>query len=258
MSHPGRGPFYGWYVAAGSIAIYFFTNGMTLFVPQNLFPRFIETFDATTGQVSLITATSLGVAALIAPFIGVIVDRAGVLRVIRTGLAVMAVCFCLYPFARSLNDLYVLHAFLALGLALARPERKVVCLNGDGSMLMTLGTLATIVGAAPLNFILFVCDNGTFEITGNQPVAGSGRVDHAALAEAAGFRNVFRFDDARDYVESLPEVLGVVGPTFVHALVKPGSEGPIARGASVGVAYLQASLAESARALRAALENDAA
>jgi sugar phosphate permease len=129
MSHPGRGPFYGWYVAAGSIAIYFFTNGMTLFVPQNLFPRFIETFDATTGQVSLITATSLGVAALIAPFIGVIVDRAGVLRVIRTGLAVMAVCFCLYPFARSLTDLYVLHAFLALGLALSGLLVNVVLLS---------------------------------------------------------------------------------------------------------------------------------
>jgi thiamine pyrophosphate-dependent acetolactate synthase large subunit-like protein len=146
-------------------------------------------------------------------------------------------------------------ADLALGIALARPSRKVVCLNGDGSMLMTLGTLATIVGAAPLNLILVVCDNGTFEITGNQPVAGSGRVDHAALAEAAGFRSVFRFDDAREYVETLPEVLAALGPTFVHALVKPGTEGPIGRGEGEEVAYLQPSLAASARALRAALGN---
>ena len=144
-------------------------------------------------------------------------------------------------------------ADLALGIALARPERKVICLNGDGSMLMTLGTLATIVGAAPLNLVLFVCDNGTFEITGNQPVAGAGRLDHAELAVAAGFRSVFRFDDARDYIESLPEVLDALGPTFVHALVKPGSEGPIARGPSQEVAYLRPSLAESARALRSTL-----
>ncbi|UCG71671.1 MAG: MFS transporter [Chromatiales bacterium] len=126
---PRKGWFYGWYVAATSVAIYFFTNGMTLFVPQNLFPRFIETFDVTTAQVSLTTATSLGLAALIAPFIGAIVDRAGVLRVIRTGLAVMAVSFCLYPFARNITDLYVLHAFLALGLALSGLLVNVVLLS---------------------------------------------------------------------------------------------------------------------------------
>ena len=57
-------------------------------------------------------------------------------------------------------------ADLALGIALARPERKVICLNGDGSMLMTLGTLATAVGAAATNLILIVCDNGRFETTG--------------------------------------------------------------------------------------------
>ena len=102
---------------------------MTLFVPQNLFPRFIETFDATAAQVSFTTATSLGLAALVAPFIGAIVDRAGVLRVIRTGLAVMAVCFCLYPFARNLTDLYILHGFLALGLALSGLLVNVVLLS---------------------------------------------------------------------------------------------------------------------------------
>jgi sulfopyruvate decarboxylase subunit beta len=144
-------------------------------------------------------------------------------------------------------------ADLALGVALARPERRVICLNGDGSMLMTLGTLATIVGAAPTNLILIVCDNGTFEITGNQPVAGAGRVDHSALAEAAGFRHVFRFDDARDYVESLPEVLAALGPTFVHVIVRPGTEGPIGRGPDEEVPYLRASLADSARTLRQSL-----
>jgi len=126
---PRERRFYGWYVAATSVAIYFFTNGMTLFVPQNLFPRFIETFDVTTAQVSLTTATSLGLAALMAPFIGAVVDRVGVLRVMRTGLAVMAVSFCLYPFARSITDLYILHAFLALGLALSGLLVNVVLLS---------------------------------------------------------------------------------------------------------------------------------
>ena len=56
-------------------------------------------------------------------------------------------------------------ADLALGIALARPERKVICLNGDGSMLMTLGTLATITGAGAGNLVLIVVQNGTYGIT---------------------------------------------------------------------------------------------
>ena len=137
-----------------------------------------------------------------------------------------------------------------VGIALARPERKVICLNGDGSMLMTLGTLATIVDTGAPNLVLIVSDNGCFEVTGNQPVAGAGRVDHAALAEAAGFRNVFRFEDARTYAEAVPDVLSLMGPTFVHALLKPGNETPITRSDGEDSAYLRTSLAEAARTVR--------
>lgn len=144
-------------------------------------------------------------------------------------------------------------ADLALGIALARPERKVVCLNGDGSMLMTLGTLATVVGAAATNYILFVSDNGEFEITGHQPVAAAGRVDYADLAEAAGFREVFRFGDARAYAEAVPSILNLTGPTFVHVVVEPGEQGPISRRADEPARYLRMSLAESAREVRSAL-----
>ena len=147
-------------------------------------------------------------------------------------------------------------ADLALGIALARPERKVICLNGDGSMLMSLGTLATVVDAGATNLVLFVVDNGEFEITGNQPVAGAGRVDHSALAEAAGFHSVFRFDDPRAYALALPDVLAAIGPTFVHVIVKPGTEGPISRGQAEQARYLRHSLADSARIVRGALAAD--
>ena len=82
-------------------------------------------------------------------------------------------------------------ADLALGIALARPNRTVVCLNADGSMLMTLGTLATVAGVAATNLVLIVVDNGTYEITGSQPVPSAGSIDYAAMAEAAGFPRVF-------------------------------------------------------------------
>ena len=144
-------------------------------------------------------------------------------------------------------------ADLALGIALARPGRGVICLNGDGSMLMSLGTLATVVEAAPRNYILVVSDNGEYEITGHQPVPAAGRIDYAALAEGAGFRNVFRFDEARAWAKRVTEVLCAPGPTFVHAVVEAGEQGPIGRGDHEQARYLRSSLAESARSVRAAL-----
>lgn len=144
-------------------------------------------------------------------------------------------------------------ADLALGVALARPERKVICLNGDGSMLMCLGTLATAVDAAAANYILVVCDNGVYEITGRQPVAGARRLDWAAMAEAAGFRHVFRFEDARSWASSAQEILTLLGPTFVHAVMEPGDEGPIGRTPEEPARYLQHSLADWSRITRNAL-----
>jgi len=146
-------------------------------------------------------------------------------------------------------------ADLALGIALARPERKVVCLNGDGSMLMCLGTLATAVGAAAANFVLIVSDNGEYEITGHQPVAGAGRLDFGELAAAAGFRHVFRFEDPRAYAQAVPDVLAAIGPTFVHALVEPGRQGPIGRGPGEHARYLRCSLAEWSALFRDALRS---
>ena len=144
-------------------------------------------------------------------------------------------------------------ADLALGLALARPDRKVICLNGDGSMLMTLGTLVTIVQARPENLVLFVVQNNTYEITGNLPVPGAGRVDFARLARGAGFERVYTFEDAQAYAAALPEILSGAGPVLAAVMVVPGSEGPISRSESETSPYLKISLAESARRLRRAL-----
>lgn len=144
-------------------------------------------------------------------------------------------------------------ADLALGIALARPERRVICLNGDGSMLMCLGTLATAVEAAAHNFVLVVSDNGEYEITGHQPVAGAGRLDWAAVARASGFRCVLRVDDPRAWAEVVPEILTTPGPTFVHALVEPGEQGPIGRSETEPSRYLRYSLAAWSHRMRDAL-----
>jgi thiamine pyrophosphate-dependent acetolactate synthase large subunit-like protein len=146
-------------------------------------------------------------------------------------------------------------ADLALGIALARPDRRVVCLNGDGSMLMTLGTLATAAASGAENYLLVVVENGTYEITGHQPIPGAGRLDFTAMARGAGFRAVHRFDRADAWAEAVPELLRAPGPTFASAIVERTGEGPISRTTREEARYLRASLADWSRTLRAALRN---
>lgn len=144
-------------------------------------------------------------------------------------------------------------ADLSLGIAVAQPRRKVICLNGDGSMLMTLGTLATIVESGADNLVLFVIENRTYEITGNQRVPGAGVADLSAMAAAAGFSRVYRFSEGGAWRSAAPEVLNGAGPVFVSLEVEPGREGPITRSERETARYLQTSLADWAGHMRARL-----
>lgn len=144
-------------------------------------------------------------------------------------------------------------ADLALGIAMARPERKVICLNGDGSMLMSLGTLATVIESGVNNLILLVAANGSYEITGNQPIPAVRHIDFAAMARAAGFVKVYEFDDAEAYDRALDEILRVPGPSFVCAHTEAGTEGPIGRSQTEEARYLKVSLAEWSRNMRRVL-----
>ena len=184
------------------------------------------------------------------------------LAAIRTNEVVVTTMGMVRPWARLSGDVLDFasadsamgHAAdLALGIALARPDRRVICLNGDGSMLMSLGTLVTVVQSGVQNLILFVVQNDTYEITGNQPVPGAGRLDFSALARGAGFQHVYSFDDPAIYARRLPEVIGDAGPVFVAVKVAAGEEAPLQRGERVSEPYLQPSLAESAHHLKAAL-----
>jgi len=76
---------------------------------------------------------------------------------------------------------------IALGVALAQPQRGVIALEGDGSMLMMLGSLATIANMRPANLTIIIWDNGIYQITGKQATATGGVTDIVALARGAGF-----------------------------------------------------------------------
>ena len=121
--------FYGWYVAASAIVSYFFTNGLAFLVPQSLAPRLMESFGATPAEIGRTSLITFTVTALLAPFAGAIIDRFGVLRVIRAGLVFLVLCFASYPFARTLTALYLLHACFAVGLTTAGLLINVVLIS---------------------------------------------------------------------------------------------------------------------------------
>ena len=113
---------------------------------------------------------------------------------------------------------------LALGLALAQPDKKVLCLDGDGSLLMNLGALVTLANKAPKNLYHFLFNNGVYAVTGGQPIPGSGQTDWENMAKAAGYASVFSFDNLEDLTNSMDEVLEAVGPVFIHLEVEPEIE----------------------------------
>src|SRR5215510_2963719 len=101
----------------------------------------------------------------------------------------------------------------ALGIALGHPDRKVVVLDGDGSLLMNLGSLVTIAAAAPKNLVHFVCDNECYEANGGQPIPNQ-KVDFTGLARSAGYRHVHDFSDLRSFEQQVGHVLSQEGPVF--------------------------------------------
>jgi thiamine pyrophosphate-dependent acetolactate synthase large subunit-like protein len=107
---------------------------------------------------------------------------------------------------------------IGLGLALAQ-SRSVVAVSGDGSLLMNLGSLVTVANH-PVRLTIVLVDNGLYEVTGGQDVAGAGRTDFAGLARAAGIQRVYTFAEKDDWRFAVDEVLSGEGPAFVWLKVQ--------------------------------------
>jgi sulfopyruvate decarboxylase subunit beta len=110
---------------------------------------------------------------------------------------------------------------LGLGLALARPEQRVVVLDGDGSLLMQLGSLATIAGAAPRNLTHLVFKNGIYQSSGSQPTPGGLAVDFVQLARGAGYRDAYAIRDLDELERRLPAMLSDEGPLLAELETAP-------------------------------------
>ena len=113
---------------------------------------------------------------------------------------------------------------VALGLALAQPSLKVIIFDGDGSLLMNLGSLVTIAEQAPKNLYHFVLENGVYAITGGQPIPGKSKVSFAGLAKQAGYASSYEFNDLEEFSPLAQKILNEPGPVFVCVKTVPEIE----------------------------------
>jgi sulfopyruvate decarboxylase subunit beta len=109
---------------------------------------------------------------------------------------------------------------IGLGLALSQ-ARPVYVIEGDGALLMNLGSLATIAREAPPNMCLVIVDNRVYGSTGNQPTARAGATDLAALARAAGCARVLEAEDEQQLQTALEGFSA--GLTVIVAHAEPGN-----------------------------------
>ncbi len=132
----------------------------------------------------------------------------------------------LYSIRDSDNFFYMLGSMglassIGLGLSLSTSQ-QVISIDGDGSVLMNLGTLATIANHGPTNFILLIVDNGAYGSTGDQPTHTAGKTSLVAMAKGAGIESVYEVDgDA--LAAQLTECLAATGPHVIVAKAAPGN-----------------------------------
>jgi phosphonopyruvate decarboxylase len=132
----------------------------------------------------------------------------------------------LYALADRPNHLYMVGSMgcassLALGLALARPDLRVIVVDGDGAALMRMGNLATIGAYAPENLLHVVLNNEAHDSTGAQPTV-SAKIDFAGVAAACGYRHVLRTDLTTE-LQAFLCATAHGGPRFAHMKLRTGT-----------------------------------
>ena len=119
-------------------------------------------------------------------------------------------------------------SMIALGIAEAKPERRIWCLDGDGAVMMHLGALPLIAQRAPANFVHTVIDNGAHETVGGMPVC-SGALNLTALAEAAGYKEVITADSEASLCDALKKAASLPGPLFLVIRCACGARSDLGR-----------------------------
>ena len=117
---------------------------------------------------------------------------------------------------------------IALGIALAKNDRKVWCFDGDGASIMHMGSMAIVANKAPKNYVHVVFNNGAHDSVGGQPTVGL-KIDLPAVAKAVGYPQAFSVDSKTDLLDCLKAVEMVEGPVLLEVKVKKGNRKDLGR-----------------------------
>jgi phosphonopyruvate decarboxylase len=118
---------------------------------------------------------------------------------------------------------------IALGIALARPDRRVICLDGDGAAIMHMGSMAIVAASArAVRFKHVLLNNGAHDSVGGQPTVGF-RTDFRSVAEACGYRKSVRADSLGQLREVLPVFMECEGPAFLEIRIRKGNRKDLGR-----------------------------
>ena len=117
---------------------------------------------------------------------------------------------------------------IALGIALAKPDLEVVCIDGDGAMLMHLGNLVLIASLKPNNFRHILLNNGVHDSVGGQDTAAKG-ISLSPVVESLGAIKVFKVETPSDLTSQFSEFIGCPGPSFLEIKISPGSRRSLGR-----------------------------
>jgi sulfopyruvate decarboxylase subunit beta len=122
-----------------------------------------------------------------------------------------------YPAVRTMGEC----STFALGLSIARPDKTIIVLEGDGSLCMNLASLITIANSAPPNFYQFISHNRVYETTGGQTLPNVDNLDLVMIARGAGISQVHRYSDRETFKRELPDVMHERGPVFTLLDIEP-------------------------------------
>lgn len=117
---------------------------------------------------------------------------------------------------------------IALGIAMAKPDRKVWCFDGDGASIMHMGSMAIVANKAPKNYVHVVFNNGAHDSVGGQPTVGL-KIDLAKIAEAVGYTRTISVSLESQLAPALETVKSIDGPVLLEIKVKKGNRKDLGR-----------------------------
>ena len=128
---------------------------------------------------------------------------------------------------------------IALGIAMAKPDRRVWCFDGDGAVIMHMGSMAIVAEKAPSNYVHVLLNNGAHDSVGGQPTVGL-KIDLPAVARAVGYPHALSVDNRDTLCDILGEVKKMEGPVFLEVKVKKGNRKDLGRPTTTPIQNKQA------------------